>query len=87
MTKDYVTFCNQVEDLLNHAAKSKGYNTTGTDGENQVYDFIKTVNGNDGHAIGEVIYKLIRWTRKGNPEDLLKACAWIYLTWKHQESK
>ncbi len=84
--RNYVTFCNDVEGLLTQTAASKGYNNTGTDGENQVYEFIRSVNGNDGHSIGEVIYKLLRWSRKGNPEDLLKACAWIFLIWKHQRN-
>ena len=79
----FKSFCSQIEAMLEEAAKSKGYNTTGPDGANAVYRFIHEATGDHGHGIGEIIYKAIRYMRKRNPEDLLKLAAWSYLIWRH----
>jgi len=79
----FKSFCSQIEAMLEETAKSKGYNTTGPDGDNAVYRFIHEATGDHGHGIGEIIYKAIRYMRKRNPEDLLKLAAWAFLIWKH----
>ncbi len=77
-------FTAQVRGLLEPTAKGKGYNTTGVDGENQLYAFVQDVAG-DGHAMGEIIYKVKRYAAKGNPEDMLKVAAWAFLVLKHRK--
>jgi hypothetical protein len=79
----FKSFCVQVEELLGDTAGNKGYNFTGPDGHNIVYEFIHDTTGDHGHGIGEIIYKAIRFMQKRNPDDLLKLAAWSYLVWRH----
>ena len=79
----YKMLCHQIEMMLGSTAKEKGYNTTGPNGDNAVYEFIHEATGDHGPGIGEIIYKAIRYMRKRNPEDLLKLAAWSYLVWRH----
>ena len=81
--KTYSEFVRQVADLLEPTASGKGYNTTGIDGQNQLYEFVQTFAG-DKHALGEIIYKVKRYAAKGNAEDILKVAAWAFLVWRHR---
>ena len=83
--RTFAEFESGVKALLEPTAQSKGYNTTGLDGENQLYEFVADTVGGPGHAIGEAIYKVKRYAAKRNPEDLLKLAAWAFLMWKHHE--
>lgn len=73
-----------VRSLLEPTAQGKGYNTTGVDGQNELYAFVQGVAG-EGHALGEIIYKVKRYAAKGNLEDVLKIAAWAFLIAKHKE--
>lgn len=75
-------FVSEVKSLLDKAAESKGYNKTGIEGDNPVYNFMHNLFG-DAHPLGEIIYKVIRFHNKGDKNDLLKIAAWAYLVWKH----
>ena len=75
-------FVKEVNDILGGTAKDKGYNTTGPDGKNELYEFIQGLSQNDSHAIGEIIYKAVRYTNKQDKRDLIKIAAWAYLVWK-----
>lgn len=79
-------FSGAVRDLVEGKAQDKGYNETGPDGPNELFDFVYGIAG-DGHALGEIVYKAKRYARKHNPEDLLKAAAWAYLILKHAEGR
>ncbi len=80
----YKEFAERVEALLDDSARAKAYNATGVDGPNELFDFIGRVAG-DGHALGEIIYKVIRFKAKENTEDIEKIAAWAFLVWrKHQ---
>ena len=82
----YDDYTAKVKTLLDNSARQKCYNDTGTDGPNQLFDFIYEIT-EMGHALGEIIYKVIRYNAKKNPEDLEKISAWAYLVWrKHHES-
>ena len=72
-----------VEDLVNGTAAAKGYSPNGPDGPNPLYEFIEGLVGGPGHALGEGVYKLVRYRRQRNPNDLLKAAAWCFLMWRH----
>ena len=78
----FQSFAGAVENLMTTSAESKGYNQTGVDGPNEVFDFITSHVG-DGHALGEMIFKVLRYDRKRNPEDLLKVAAWAFLMWRY----
>ena len=78
----FLKFSNEVRDLLEYTAVEKGYNTTGADGPNQLYDFINTMNAGPGHPAGEIIYKIQRYMRKKDKKDLLKIAAWAFLIWR-----
>jgi hypothetical protein len=78
-------YVRQVRGLLDQTANRKGYNGSGPDGSNPLYQFIQTFIGGhrDAHALGEVVYKVVRFVSTGNREDLLKASAWLFLVLKH----
>jgi hypothetical protein len=85
--RTYAEFQRNVMALLEPTAKGKGYNTTGVDGQNLLYEFVQEAVGGPGHAIGEAIYKVRRYAAKRNPEDLEKLAAWAFLMWKHHQDK
>lgn len=62
--------------LMDEVAKEKGY-------DSDLLSFCQKMRLT--HAEGEIIYKLVRYNRKRNPEDLLKIAAWAYLMWKEHE--
>lgn len=79
-------FMEHVQNLCERDAKLKGYNRTGIEGKNELLEFINgSIAPNHGHALGEMVYKTIRYTNKRNKEDLIKIAAWAYLLWKHDE--
>lgn len=83
--RTFTNFEQRVLALLEPTAQSKGYNTTGVDGENKLYQFVAETIGGPGHAIGEIIYKIKRYAARGNPEDLEKIAAWAFLAWRHHD--
>ena len=78
-------FTQQVRALMDPVACAKGYNQTGVDGPNELYEFVKTTVGSDAHALGEIIYKARRYAAKGDPVDVLKIAAWAFLILKHKQ--
>jgi len=74
-------FQRNVVNLLQGKAEQKGYNDTGPDGYNLLFDFVHKMGLT--HAEGEVVYKIVRWHNQHNPEDLEKAAAWCALIWLH----
>ena len=81
--KTFDEFVSEVRGLLEPTAAGKGYSATGTDGPNQLYDFVQGMNGGPGHALGEIVYKAKRYAAKGNLEDVLKIAAWAFLVYKY----
>lgn len=81
-------FLGLVSQLLNATAKDKGYNAQGLDGPNVLYEFIQGQLGKQSHthALGEIVYKAVRYNSKNNPEDLVKIAAWALLVWKHHKA-
>lgn len=79
----YEDFARRVRALLEPTAASKGYNTNGADGDNDLYEFVHGVVGGHGHAIGEIIYKARRYAAKGDLTDVLKIAAWAFLIAKY----
>jgi len=75
-------FVMEMEELCEKMAKEKGYNTTGLEGRNELYEFIQNLVDGDGHALGEIIYKTVRYQRKKDKRDLVKIAAWAYLVYK-----
>lgn len=80
----FAEFMAEVEKLLNGTAAGKGYNASGPDSQNALYEFVREMAGGDHHACGEIIYKIKRFEAKGNLEDIYKAAAWCFLIAKHQ---
>ena len=76
----FAEFMDGVRALVESKAAEKGYNDGGTEG-NDLMEF--TNKFFPGHAAGEVCYKMIRYARKKQKEDLLKAAAWAYLLWMY----
>lgn len=62
-------------------AKEKGYITGNEDSGRALYDFIDKYVHNHGHAIGEIVYKAVRFSRRKDPEDIVKVAAWAFLVW------
>lgn len=82
-------YCAEVRGTMDGKAKDKNYSQNGVDGQNKLYEFVRdTVGGHEhGHALGEMIYKVVRFARKGNDEDLVKAAAWGFLVLQHKHRK
>lgn len=83
--RTFAQFMAEMRAILEPTAAGKGYNTTGVDGENALYEFVADTVGGPGHAIGEAIYKVKRYAARRNPEDLVKLASWAYLMWKHHK--
>jgi len=83
--RSFDTFCDKVRCLLDPLAASKGYNGSGPDGDNALYEFVQAMTGGHHHAAGEIVYKIRRFEARGNVEDVLKAAAWCFLIWKHTD--
>jgi hypothetical protein len=75
-------FMNEARELIDSRAKEKGYNE-GSSEKNDLMEF--TNKFFPGHAGGEIVYKAIRYGRKGDKTDLLKIAAWAYLLWRYDE--
>ena len=80
-------FLKELNHLLEKVAKDKGYNDHGTKGDNKLYEFIhdQLGSGSHVHALGEIVYKAVRYNSKKNPEDLVKIAAWALLVWQHHQ--
>ena len=83
-TGDFDIFCAAIYALLSETAAQKSYNTTGTDGPNPLYEFVREMSGGDAHALGEIVYKAKRFSAKHDIEDILKIAAWAFLIWKYR---
>lgn len=75
-----------VRETMESKAASKGYNPTGIDGPNVLFDFVTSFAG-AGHALGEIVYKARRFASKRDPEDLVKIAAWAFLAWRYFNTK
>lgn len=76
----FEAFAAKVKDIIEAKAEAKGYRKgQASNPGGELYAFVKAHFG--GHDLGEAVYKLVRFAAKGDEEDLLKAAAWIYLTW------
>lgn len=82
----FVDFMRNVHGLVEGTAKSKGYSAGGSEGQNILYDAVYSVAGN-GHALGEIMYKCVRYGRKGLLEDVYKIAAWAYLIVRHGQKE
>ena len=64
------------DEMTGAQAEAKGYSSPET-ATNAVFE----VTGLE-HAIGEVIYKAIRYRARCEPSDLVKIIAWVSLIWE-----
>ncbi len=82
----FSNFIYEINRILSGKAAQKGYNDAGPDADNRLYLFVRDfVSGTKhDHALGEIIYKVVRFVKKGAPEDLLKIAAWAYLVYCHE---
>lgn len=71
-------FFSHVRQLLGGTANGKGYSQNGNG--RALIDSVAEECG-EGHALGEIRYKLVRWRRKRNPDDIAKIAAWAFLEW------
>lgn len=89
MGKSMEEFNQLVRDIVFATAHSKGYASNPEGDGRDLLDFIEAHF--HGHAEGEMVYKIVRWEKKRNPEDLLKLVAWAFLVWdqdrRNYESK
>ena len=82
------TFFDLVKRKVIGEASDKGY---GTSDEQKMWslDEAETVAPGCGHALGEIKYKVNRYSKKRNPDDLVKIAAWAFLIWwkEHNENQ
>jgi hypothetical protein len=79
------SFVGEIKQLFGKSV-SKGYGPMKPDDPNQLYDFMQTFFSDD-HALGEIVYKAIRYKNKRNPEDLVKIAGWAWLVFMHHWRK
>lgn len=72
------TFNAEVDAILAHKGRSKGYDG----GKGQLWQLCRELP----HPLGEIIYKVVRYARQGNPEDLVKIAGWARLIWEDMEA-
>ena len=70
-------FVAQVRAQLTGKAATKGYSVDGPDGPNLANEFM--AQAFPDHALGEIVYKALRYKAKGDAEDLIKIAAWAWL--------
>ena len=76
------------KDLICERAASEGYRNAQAPNAPHVFEFIcDHLTGPYQHPFGEVITKLLRFTKSEDPEDLAKAVAWIVLVYRHHINK
>jgi hypothetical protein len=80
--RTFAMFVDEVRTLIEAKASEKGYNKTGADGDNELFDFC--ARHFPGQPFGEVVYKLVRYQNKGDETDLFKAAAWLFLIWSRK---
>lgn len=68
----------EMSEMVINNAKKKGYHGNDEDGR-VLFDFVTKYS--EGHSIGEIIYKAIRWTKKRDNKDIVKIAAWAFLIW------
>src|SRR3972149_6139271 len=73
----FAEFSDRVYEILTKVASNKGYALR--DKGEALFKFVEDEFG--GHALGEVVYKAVRFNHKKEPEDLVKIAAWAYLVW------
>ena len=78
----FLSFCEAVRDLLDETAADKGYQRTGLSGPNPLYALVNEIANGPGHALGEIVYKAIRYSKRRDPSDLAKSSAWAFLIWR-----
>lgn len=72
-------FVREVEEAMTKTARDKGYGTS-PDDPNPLFELTGPT-----HAIGEIIYKAIRYRDgKHDPMELIKIAAWAFLVWRHR---
>jgi len=69
-------FDREVKAILERKSRSKGYDG----GYGQLWKLCRELP----HPLGEIIYKVIRYHRKGIPEDLVKIAGWAKLVWEER---
>ena len=76
------------EDLILDQAALEGYRSVENPEEPSLFEFVcDHLTGPYQHPFGEVITKLVRFTKRQDPEDLAKAVAWIVLVYRHHINK
>ena len=75
-----------VQESLEKHAERKGYNDTGADGDNMLYQFTKHIGASNGHSMGEIIYKATEYMKEAREVLLIKIAAWAFLEWKYFKS-
>lgn len=68
------SFEREVASILGRVAEKKGYS------RNALWNLCGM---SLPHALGEIVYKAIRYHRKRNPEDLVKIASWAKLIWEN----
>lgn len=74
-------FIGEIKNLFGKSER-KGYGPRTPDSPNPLYEFMRTFFSDD-HALGEIVYKAIRFKNKRDPEDLVKIAGWAWLVFMH----
>lgn len=75
-------FVKKVRHSVTEKATAKGYRPEDSD---ELLNFVARMGFS--HAEGEILYKLVRYHARHDPEDLEKICGWAYLEWKRLHTR
>jgi hypothetical protein len=81
----FASFVGEIQSLFEKSV-NKGYGPMQPDSPNQLYEFMQAFFSDD-HALGEIVYKAIRYKNKRNPDDLVKIAGWAWLVFMHHWRK
>lgn len=78
-------FTTRVKEIITKHGTTEGYSTDGSeDSSKEAFDFtVSRFAGRYGHPLGEVLSKLLRFSKKEDPTDLIKAAGWLALIYRH----
>lgn len=83
MERTFAAFMEEVRGSLEEHAERKGYNRTGADGPNELFEDGIESGDEPAHAVGEIRYKLREFLHDPRPVLAVKAAAWSFLLWRY----
>lgn len=83
MERTFAAFMEEVLGSLEGHAERKGYNVTGADGPNDLFEDGIRAGDEPAHALGEIRYKCKEMLHEPRAVLPIKIAAWAFLLWRY----